>query len=150
VTKTFFKLSALVCILGFLTACGTTAQISPSELTRKLNPSEARIIVTRDNSLLYMGAAADVTVHGIKIGSLGRGGQAVKDIRAGKMKVSVSTYGSFGTYSVDLDAKAGETYRLKVSPRDGNFPLVAAFGVAGDAVNSSGNDKSGYFQISLQ
>jgi len=141
---------ALLALILTLTACGTTTQISQNDLSRPIRKGEARIIVTRDTSLLYLGAAAEIKANGAKIASLAPGGSAVRDLKAGPVVLEVTTFGSFGRYVLRINTAPGKTYNAVVSPRDGNMPLVSAFGMIGDAVNASGNDQSGYFQIGLK
>lgn len=133
--------------LFLLSACGTTKPLSLHDTESPIGKGQARIIISRNTSLLYLAAAADVSANGGKIASLGPGGAVVHDLSAGAVYLEVGTFGSFGRYGLRLETVPGKTYKFMVSPRDGNFPLVVGFGMVGDAVNSSGNSQSGYFQI---
>jgi hypothetical protein len=133
-----------------LTACGTTGQVTQAQLSKPMAKNEARIIVERDTSLLYMAAQADVSMNGRKIASLGRGGSIVHDIPKGRNLISVNTPMSFGNFSVSFDAKAGETYAFLVTPRGEAMMISSTLGMMGDAINASVNDNTGYFALTLQ
>ncbi len=134
----------------FLSACGTTGAVNLSKLSEPIPAGKARIIVTRDNSLLYLAAAVDVRSNGGKIANLGRGGSVVHDISKGQNTLSVSTPTAFGQFVVNFNAKAGQTYNFEVSPRGGALVSGSAWGMMGDAINASVSEQSGYFQIDLK
>ncbi len=98
---------------------------------------------------MYSAGAATISVNGTEIASLGIGGGAVKDVKAGRIHLSVWSPGTFGRFSADFDAKAGKSYRLMVSPRDGQYWTGGFFGIIGDAVNAGVSEQSGYFQIEM-
>lgn len=143
------KFILLTLALG-LSACGTTGAVNLSKLNEPVPAGKARIIVTRDNSLLYLAAAVDVRSNGAKIASLGRGGSVVHDISKGQNTLSVSTPTAYGQYVVTFNAKAGQTYNFEVSPRSGALVTGSVWGMAGDAINASVSEQSGYFQIDLK
>nr|MBI1231874.1 hypothetical protein [Cytophagales bacterium] len=130
-----------------LTACGTTGPVNLGKLNEPIPADKARIVVERDNSLLYLAAAVDVRSNGSKIASLGRGGSVVHDVSKGKNTLSVSTPTAFGQFVVNFNAKAGETYNFQVTPRGGALVTGSAWGMAGDAINASVSEQSGYFKI---
>lgn len=136
--------------MSCLTACGTTDVVNGNAMYAPINRDEARIIVERDTSLLYLGAAADVEINGKQVASLGRGGKVIHDVQAGESKVRASTFGAFGSFSVRFDAKAGETYQFDLRPKTDALILGSAFGVVGDAVNAEIDDTSGYFELELK
>lgn len=133
-----------------LTACGTTSPVNLSKFSEPIPPGKARIIVSRDNSLLYLAAAVDVRSNGAKIASLGRGGSVVHDISKGQNTLSVSTPTAYGQYVVTFNAKAGQTYNFQASPRSGALATGSLWGMVGDAINASVSEQSGYFQIDLK
>ena len=130
-----------------LTACGTTGPLNLSQLNEPIPADKARIVVERDNSLLYLAAAVDVRSNGTKIASLGRGGSVVHDIPKGNNVLSVGTLGSFSRFTVNFDAKVGEIYEFVASPRGGALVTASMWGMAGDAINASVSEQSGYFKI---
>ena len=133
-----------------LSACGTTGPVNLSALNEPVPANKARIVVTRNSSLLYLAAAVDVRSNGVKIASLGRGGSVVHDIPKGQNTLAVSTPTAFGQFVVNFNAKAGQTYNFEVSPRSGALLTGSAWGMAGDAINASVSEQSGYFQIDLK
>ena len=132
---------------ALLTACGTTEPVNLGKLNEPIPADKARIVVERNNSLLYLAGAVDVRSNGAKIASLGRGGSVINDIPKGKNVLSVSTPTATGQYVLNFDAKAGETYKFMVSPRSGNIMGGYGMGMIGDAINASVSEQSGYFQI---
>lgn len=133
-----------------LTACGTTGAVNLGKLNEPVLADKARIVVERDNSLLYLAAAVDVRSNGTKIASLGRGGSIVHDISKGQNNISVSTPTATGQYALNFDAKAGETYEFVVSPRGSNIMGGYGMGMLGDAINARVSEQSGYFQVNLK
>ncbi len=140
-------LLSFVLLLG---ACGTTGPVNLTQLNEPIPAGKARIVVTRDSSLLYLAAAVDVRSNGSKIASLGRGGSVVHDISKGKNTLSVSTPTAFGQFVVNFDAKSGETYSFEVSPLGGALVSGSLWGMAGDAMNANASEQSGYFKINLK
>ena len=130
-----------------LTACGTTGPVNLSKLNESISADKARIVVERDNSLLYLAAAVDVRSNGVKIASLGRGGSVVHDVPKGNNVLSVGTLGSFGRFTVNFDAKVGEVYEFVTSPRGDALVTASMWGMVGDAINASVSEQSGYFKI---
>lgn len=139
--------SALLAFVLLLSACGTTSPVDLTQLNQPIPADKARIVVTRDTSMLYLAAAVDVRSNGFKIASLGRGGSVIHDIPKGNNVLTVSTLGAFGQFSINFDAKPRKTYEFVVSPRGEALGIGTAFGMAGDAINASISDQSGYFQV---
>ncbi len=131
----------------FLTACGTTDVVHLSQLNDPIPEHKARIVVERNNSLLYLAAAVDVRSNGYKIASLGRGGKVIQDIPKGNNVLTVGTLGSFGRFTLNFDANTGETYQFVISPRGNALITGSMWGIAGDAINASVSEQSGYFKI---
>ena len=133
----------LLTSLILLSACGTQGTINAELATQKIPVKHSRIIVTRDNSLLYMAGAANVSVDGQQIASLARGASVLKDFPAGLRTLSVNAPTTFGTYSAAFDLTAGKTYEFVVSPNDQkSMAMGMAFGAIGDSI-----DNKGYFKI---
>lgn len=140
----------LIAVVLILTGCGTTNTLKPEDLQMPIRKGEARLIIERDNSLLYLAAAADVSVNGAKVASLGRGGSVVRDVPARQTVISITTASALGNFTLLLDPAAGKTYRFVVSPSSDQLLLGSAFGMAGDAFRASVSENSGYFQIELK
>lgn len=133
-----------------LSACGTTAQLTDADLHAPIGKGESRIIVSRDNSMLYGTAGAKIEVNGAEVATLGLGGQALKDVPAGLVTVSVSTMGSSGSDVAFVKAKTGKTYRLLVSPNEAHslLPSPSTFLLgAGGTAYSNMHESTGWFKI---
>lgn len=141
------KIVSIVAVI-LLSACGSTKKLDMESLSREKIPAgHARIIVERNTSLLYFGAAAAVDVNGGRIASLAPGGQEVMAVPAGNVTISVSTPAAFGKFSLNIKVKAGEEYKFIISPRGSALIVGSTFGILGDAVAASVSENSGYFQI---
>ncbi len=143
------KLILLSCLIA-LSACGTTSQINSSKLNELIPAGKSRIVVTRDNSLLYLAATAHVESNGGKIASLGRGGSIIHDIPNGENTLSVSTPTAPGQFVVTFKAEPKKIYNFGISPRASNIMGGYGLGLLGDAINASVSEQSGYFQIDLK
>lgn len=141
------KLISLLAVTLMLSACGTTNALTSEQVGAPLGKGQARIVISRNESLLFLAAGAIVEINGSKTEILGRGGSVVRDIRSGPAIVSAQATGSFGKFVVRFNAKAGKTYRFMVSPKTDALLLGSAFGLVGDAVHAQISDTSGYFQI---
>lgn len=136
-----------LCAIG-LSGCGTQGKINSEILRQPIPKNEARLIITRDNSARYFGAAADVSLDGRQIASLATKASIAKNISAGEHHVSVTTAGDAGSYSSKFNAKAGKTYNFEIGPnRNKSMLSTALFGVIGDSIAASTKENTGYFQI---
>lgn len=140
------KLMLLAACSALLAGCGSTGTVNAELVNKKIPPNQARIVVTRDNSLLYFAGATNVILDGQKIASLARGATVLKDIPAGMHQISVHAPTTFGTYGIGFEALAGKTYAFEVSPNDGKSMAPGIlFGQIGDAI-----DDTGYFKIQMK
>ncbi len=133
----------LLTSLALLSACGTQGTINAELAAQKIPAKHSRIVITRNNSLLYMAGAAEVSVDGAQIAKLGRGASVLKDVPAGLRRLSVHAPMTVGTYTAAFDLAAGKTYEFEVSPNDGKSMMPGVMlGAFGDAL-----DNTGYFKI---
>jgi hypothetical protein len=139
----------LLFVIALVSACGTTGVQNKDLLSLPIAKKQARIMVERDTSLLYMGAAARVEVNGSDIASLGRGGSVVYEIPTGRNMISTTAFGTFGNYSLSFEASQGKLYSFVISPR-GEAMSHSMFGLLGEAVSAEINENSGYFKIELK
>lgn len=133
-----------------LAACGTTGPVNLSKLDEPVPADKARIVVTRDSSLLYLAAAVNVRSNGTKIANLARGGSVVHDIPKGQNTLSVSTPTAPGQFVVTFKAEPRKIYNFEVSPRASNIMGGYGLGLLGDAIHANVSDQSGYFQLDLK
>lgn len=140
------KLLLMAACSALLAGCGSTGTVNPELVNQKIPTNHSRIVVTRNNSMLYFAGAADVSVDGQKIASLARGATVLKDIPAGMHQISVHAPTTFGTYGIGFEALAGKTYAFEVSPNDGKSMAPGMlFGQIGDAI-----DDTGYYKIQMK
>lgn len=140
------KLILFAACSALLAGCGTHGTINEQLRNQEIAPNKSRIVVTRDNSLLYFAGATSVMVDGEKIASLARGATVLHDIPAGMHQISVHAPTTFGTYGIGFEALAGKTYEFGVSPNNGKSMAPGIlFGQIGDAM-----DNTGYFKIELK
>ncbi len=144
----------LILSMALVSACGSKGVTNLSLLKEPIPSNDSRLIFTRDNSLLYMAAAADVSVNGREIASLVRGGGIVYDIKSGDINVTLRTIGSSTKYASSFTVEPRKTYSFEVTPRSDAMwtasKYSALFGIFGDAVNASVNENAGYFQAVLK
>lgn len=143
------KFILFACVM-LISACGTTGPVNLSKMDEPVPAGKARIVVTRDSSLLYLAAAVDVRSNGEKIASLGRGGSIVHDIPKGENTLSVSTPTAPGQFVVTFKAEPKKVYNFEISPRASNIMGGYGLGLLGDAIHASVSEQSGYFQIVLK
>jgi len=144
----------LLLSLALVSACGSKGTTNLSLMKEPIPNNESRLIFTRDNSLLYMAASADVSVNGIEIAKLGRGGAVVHDVKSGDINVTLRTIGSSTKYASSFTVEPRKIYTFDITPRSDAMwtasKYSALFGIFGDAVNASVNENSGYFQAILK
>lgn len=61
----------------------------------------------------------------------------------------MSTWSYPGSWTINLDAKAGRTYAIEISPRGGSFVPSLLLGPLGGVVESAANPNAGAFQMRL-
>lgn len=131
-----------------LSACGTTGMANMSALSEPIPSGQSRIIVSRNNSLLYLAGAADISLDGKEIASLARGGSVVENIPIGKHTLSVNAPMTFGNYTSAFEAKPGKTYTFEISPnRNKSIAPGILLGAFGEAAEAQVSENTGYFQI---
>ena len=141
----------LIATTLMLSACGTSGVTNADLLNQKIPKDHSRLVISRDTSLRYMAGGADISLNGVKIGSLATGASIIKDTPAGKNLLMVRAPADFGDYSITFDTKSGKTYHFLIAPNENKSMLPAMlFGALGDAVQSMDartSNNSGYFQI---
>jgi hypothetical protein len=138
------------CVTILVYGCASPGQNIVNLPTSDLADSMSRVVVGRSDDFLYMALSARVFVNGREIGSLSRGDVTYTDIAPGQLLVSVDTATSPGTYKISGKAEPGTTYDFLVSPRGSSFMPVVGFGLVGALADSSVNENSGLFQLSLK
>lgn len=108
---------------------------------------KARLSLTRVSGLLYSGVPASVKVNGQPVAELWAGGASSVDLAPGPTAVSVDAWSHPGSWTVELNVKAGQTYALEISPRGDSYVPGALFGVVGAAIDANVNKNAGAFQM---
>lgn len=133
--------------INTLVGCASVGPAITADQDQPLSQGSSRIVVKRNDAMMYMALSARVQINGEKLQSLSRDDSVVKDIKAGKVTVYVDTASSPGGYSFSFNAEPDHIYNLEVSPRGDSFLPGATLGLAGLFVDSSVNEQSGLFQI---
>jgi len=144
------KLIFLTSLL-LLSACGTQGTINGDLLSKPVPSKQSRLIIERNTSLKYLAGAADVSLNGLNVASLGRGASVVRDVPAGRHTLSVHAPMTVGNYTASFDTKVGKAYVFEVGPNENKSMVPGAlFGYLGEAMDAQINENSGYFQIKLK
>lgn len=110
----------------------------------------ARLTLTRTTDMLYLGAAAFVSVDGKKVATLWRGESATVTIPAGPNRVAVDAFLQPGSFVVVVNARPGGHYAMEISPRGESYIPGAVFGLAGAVIDAAANEnKAGAFKMRL-
>jgi len=107
---------------------------------------QARLTLTRVSGILYAGAPASAKVNGQKVADLWAGSSSAVAIAAGANTVTVEAWSYPGTWTVNLDARPGQTYAIEISPRGDSY-VPGLFGPLGAAVDAANNKNAGAFQM---
>lgn len=130
-----------------LAGCGSTGASNLELATADVPANKARLTITRTSDILYMGVPATIKVNGKKVASLALGASTIVDIAPGSNVISADAWSYPGTFSVKLEAKAGQRYALEVAPRGDSFLPGALLGPFGGAIDASVNENAGAFQL---
>lgn len=111
---------------------------------------KAKLVLKRISSVLYVGVPASVKVNGNSVATLWAGNTETVEIAPGKSAVSVGTWSYPASWTVHLNAQAGRTYTLEISPRAASFG-PALLGPIGGVIESNGgkNEKAGVFELKV-
>ena len=125
-----------------------SATASAPQVSTPAPAGKVRLALNRVQGVLYAGAPATVKVNGQKVADLWAGNSSVVDISPGKNAVTVEAWSYPGTWTIDLDAKPGQSYAIEVSPRSESY-VPSLFGAVGGAMDSNANKNAGAFQMRL-
>ena len=145
-------INKLIICLGilFLSSCASTSNITPTVYDKKtINPENVRLIFNRTNTFFYGGVDTRIEINGNVVTKLSRGSSFYYDLPAGRTNISVYGFMDPGKFSLDLNLIKSKIYEFTVSPRTDSFLPVVAFGLLGQLADTSINEQSGLFQISV-
>ena len=145
-------INKLIICLGvlFLSSCASTSNITPTVYDKKtINPENVRLIFNRTNTFFYGGVDTRIEINGKVVTKLSRGRSFYYDLPAGRTNISMYGFMDPGKFSLDLNLIKSKIYEFTVSPRTESFLPVVAFGLLGQLADTSINEQSGLFQISI-
>jgi len=143
------RLTAAGAVAMLLAACGATGS-GPETAALAASPipaGKARVTIARESSLLYAGAPATITLNGAKVADITSGGKAIIDVPAGANVLAASAWSYPGEYKVKLDAVAGQSYGLVVTPRSASLGPGALLGPIGGMIDAASNENAGAFEM---
>jgi hypothetical protein len=144
------KIQFLIVFILALNGCATATYPEVNSVDIEPPPvDKAKILFTRDNSILYMALGARVKVEGTQVAKLARRESFSTLVTPGKVKMEVDTATAPGRFGITLNASAGKIYQIKVLPRNDSFLPGALFGILGSAADASVNEQSGLFMFEL-
>lgn len=148
--KNIVKKLFICLVILFLSSCASTSNLNQKVYnTKTINPENVRLIFKRTNTLFYGGVDARIEINGKIITKLSRGSSFYYDLPAGRTNISVYGFLDPGKFSLDLNLIKSKIYEFKVSPRTDSFLPIVAFGLLGQLADTSINEQSGLFQISV-
>ncbi|MGD9785614.1 MAG: hypothetical protein AB7E80_11685 [Hyphomicrobiaceae bacterium] len=144
--------AAVVATIAGLALAGCAGGPTPEETAAlaaaPIPAGKARVMIERPSAVLYAAAPATIELNGQKVASVGSGGSAVIDVPAGANKIAASAWSYPGTWTLPLEAQAGQTYKVIVEPRGSSFG-PSLLGPIGGAIDAASNDNAGAFQMRI-
>ncbi len=128
-------------------AGGPTPEETAALAAAPIPAGKARVMIERPSAVMYAAAPATIELNGQKVASVGAGGSAIFDVPTGPNKIAASAWSYPGTWTLPLDAKAGQTYKVIVEPRGDSFLPGALLGPIGGAIDAASNENAGAFQM---
>jgi hypothetical protein len=148
-TRTYLLITIFL-LLGVLSGCAATGATYAKHISEASpqDASKARLVVfrTRENSQ-YAARAVSVKVNGEGMGSCEYAGFKVLDVAAGKHTLTVDIWDSPGTCNLPIEIAAGGEYFFEINPRSGNLLGTMLGGIVGAAIESSGKQCGGAFEV---
>lgn len=138
----------LAFLLYGICSCASTSNsqgyIAPSEIK-----NFSKIVITREDALLYLGVSANIKLNGKKVGSLAKGSTEIFFAPEGRNFISITGTGSPGESTLSFNTKKGETYSLLISPRGGNTLVGGILGGALYMAIEADGTSGGLFSLKL-
>ena len=148
-----FCVVALVCVAAssLLSGCQTTdaatAETATAAAAGPIPRGKARLVLVRESAYYAVAVPAVVKVNGQDVANLASGGSASVMISPGPTAVNIDAWSAPGSYTVNLDAKAGRTYRIEISPRTEAIAPALICGLACGLIEAADNEgKAGAFK----
>ena len=98
------------------------------------------------SGLVAIGGGAVINATGVAVNNLGN---AAVNVTGGTNVLAASTWSYPGDFSVKLDAEAGKTSALEVSPRAASPTPSILLGPIGGLIDASANENAGAFEMKI-
>jgi len=144
------RAQAFVAILG--TALLTSSLALAQEAKKAIPAGKARLTFTRVSTILYSGVPTTIKVNGQEVASVWNNSTAAVDIAPGPSAVNASGWSYPGSWTLNLNAKAGQNYNIEIAPRGGSVGTAVMFGAIGGAIEASANPGKniGLFEMKMK
>lgn len=136
---------------SMLAACGGPTGLDPQSaalLGKPVPKAQARLKIFREDAALGGMQDARVKIDGRDIQALAPGEIRVVDVPAGAHQLIVDHWGHPNVFKLDLQAKAGTQYELRISQR-GEAAVAGMFGLTGMLIEAAANENGGTYEIQL-
>jgi hypothetical protein len=149
--------SLCIAIAGLTAGCQTTETASVEAATAAaaaasvpIPAGKARLVLTRISAYYASGVDAVVKVNGAEVARLASGTSQAVMIAPGPTAVNIDSWSAPGSYTINLEAKAGRSYRVEISPRTEAIAPAMVFGMAGALIEAAAKqDKAGAFEARI-
>jgi hypothetical protein len=144
--RSVVALGALLFLFGGCSASGPSFNAT-RYATQQAPVDRARIIFFRTPDINYR--SVTITIDGDEASKLAAGGFLIEEIEPGLHVISASVRLAIGDYRVRMNVKAGETYYIRVSPREERevYAALSTFSAAGTVLQLT--DNQGFFKLQL-
>lgn len=128
---------AIVALVLGLSGCASTTVGTPqASKSAAVLTGKAKIVMTRNSDVLFLGVKAAVDVNGQRVAELWRGESHVEIVEPGEVNLATDAWSTPGHYRAHFHAEPDKEYTFEISPRGGHFASLAFFGIVGAAVNA--------------
>jgi len=150
--------TALLCtaIAGLAAGCQTTETASTEAATAAaaanvpIPAGKARLVLTRVSGMYASALDAVVKVNNQEVARLATGTSQAVMIAPGPTAVNIDSWSAPGSYTINLEAKAGRTYKVEISPRTEALAPALICGLACGLMEAAAKgDKAGAFQARI-
>lgn len=143
------RLLAVLVVCISLGACAATGpkynEVAPT--FQNVQANKVRMILLREQQLLYMALDARVEINGLNFVSLSNGAFTISDREPGQITLAVDNWSAPGKYRVTLKLEPGKEYYFDVSPRAESYSATLLGGYVGLGIDAQINENSGLFKI---
>jgi hypothetical protein len=143
------KFAGLITLLFSLTGCAASGPNfrATRYATQQAPVDKARIVFFRKSDTNYR--SVTLAIDDDIVGKLDRRGFLVEETEPGRREISASGRLTIGDYRIRMNLQAGETYYIRVSPREERvlYAALGMFSAAGAVLQLT--DNKGFFKLQL-